>query len=125
MVGASGARDRILMPGGMAPRDVARWINASDLLVLPSWSEGCPNVVVEALACGRPVVATDVGGTREIVDADNGLLVAPRDVQALQAAIDHALARDWDRNAIAARTRRSWDDVARETLDLAQELVDS
>lgn len=124
LVEASDARHRILMTGGMQPRDVARWINASDLLVLPSWSEGCPNVVVEALACGRPVVATDVGGTREIVDANNGLLVAPRDVESLRAAIDRALARDWDRSAIAARMRRSWDDVARETLDLVQELVD-
>jgi glycosyltransferase involved in cell wall biosynthesis len=124
LVQASGARDRILMPGGMAPHDVARWINASDLLVLPSWSEGYPNVVVEALACGRPVVATDVGGTREIVNADNGLLVAPRDVQALRAAIEQALVRSWDRAAIAARMRRSWDDVARETLDVCRELVD-
>jgi glycosyltransferase involved in cell wall biosynthesis len=123
LVQASGARDRVLMPGGMAPHDVARWINASDLLVLPSWSEGCPNVVVEALACGRPVVATDVGGTREIVNAHNGLLVAPRDVEALCAAIDRALARHWDHAAIAARMRRSWDDVARETLDVCRRLV--
>jgi glycosyltransferase involved in cell wall biosynthesis len=123
LVQASGAPERILMPGGMEPREVARWINASDLLVLPSWSEGYPNVVVEALACGRPVVATDVGGTREIVNADNGLLVAPRDVEALRAAIERALARRWDHAAIAARMRRSWDDVARETLGVCQELV--
>lgn len=123
LVAASGAAGRVLMPGGLAPPQVARWINAADLLVLPSWSEGCPNAVIEALACGRPVVATDVGGTRELVKPYNGLLVPPRDVPALQAAIDSALSRRWDHAAIAARMRRSWDDVARETLDICRQVM--
>jgi len=113
---AGGVAARVHMPGGLLPEAVAEWIGAADLLCLPSWSEGYPNVVVEAIACGCPVVATDVGGTNEIVDASNGLLVAPRDPARLRAALAAALARHWDRAAIAAAIRRSWDDVARETL---------
>lgn len=114
---------RVLMPGGMEPAQVAEWISASDLLTLPSWSEGYPNVVVEALACGVPVVATDVGGTREIIDDRNGLLIPPRDERLLAQALEQALARTWDGAAIAAAMRRTWDDVARETLDVCEQVV--
>src|SRR5690606_14697264 len=78
LVRVAGLHERIVLTGGMEPDDVARWLGAADLLSLPSWSEGYPNVVVEALACGCPVVATDVGGTREIIGQDNGLLIPAR-----------------------------------------------
>jgi glycosyltransferase involved in cell wall biosynthesis len=58
--------------------DVPALLQATDVLLLPSWSEALPTVVIEAGAAGRPVVASDVGGTREIVeDAVTGHLVAP------------------------------------------------
>lgn len=123
LVRDSGLAGRISMPGGMTPAEVAQWIAAADVLTLPSWSEGYPNVVVEALACGRPVVATDVGGTAEIVNRNNGLLVPPRDTEALAAALSRALGIRWDFEAIAAGTRRSWDDVARETLGVCEKIV--
>ena len=108
--------EHILMPGGLPPEQVADWIAASDALTLPSWSEGYPNVVVEAVACGRPVVATDVGGMREIVHTNNGILVPPKQVAPLQKALVDVLTRAWDHQAIAAGMTRSWDDVAKETL---------
>lgn len=125
IVRRKGLEQRVLFPGGLEPLGVARWIAAADLLTLPSWSEGYPNVVVEALACGTPVVATDVGGTREILREDCGILVPPRNVAALQAALEVALGRAWDRPAIAASMERSWDDVANETLSVCDEAVDS
>lgn len=118
-----GLSERVLLPGGMEPLQVARWISAADLLTLPSWSEGYPNVVVEALACGTPVVATDVGGTREILREGRGLLVPPRDAVALRGALAEALRRHWNREAIAASMARSWDDVAAETLGVCEEVV--
>ncbi len=114
---------RVHLPGGLPPEQVASWIGASDLLTLPSWSEGYPNVVVEALACGRPVVGTDVGGMREILREDNGVLVPPRDADALADGLRLCLARDWDRAAIAAAMTRTWDDVARETLQECQAIL--
>jgi len=121
---AAGLAERVTMPGGLPPERVAEWIGASDLLTLPSWSEGYPNVLVEAVACGRPVVATDVGGVAEIVSALNGVLVPPRAPTALASALDSALTRRWDHCAIAAATHRSWDDVARETLALCEQTLD-
>lgn len=124
LVQSAGLAERTFMPGGIPPAEVARWIGAADVLTLPSWSEGYPNVVVEALACGRPVVATDVGGTSEIVNVSNGLLIPSRDPEALATALTRALDARWDHEAIAAATRRSWDDVARETLAVCEQLAD-
>jgi glycosyltransferase involved in cell wall biosynthesis len=121
---AKGLTDKVLFPGGQPPDRVALWLAASQLSTLPSWSEGYPNVVVEGIACGRPVVATDVGGTREIIQHGvNGLLIPPRDAAALQRALSDALDRAWDAEAIAAGIRRSWDDVATETLAVCEALI--
>jgi teichuronic acid biosynthesis glycosyltransferase TuaC len=112
--------DRVHLPGAMQPKAIAEWIGAADLLCLPSYSEGYPNVVVEALASGRPVVATDVGGIPELVNVTNGRLVVPRDVVALQRALAEVLRQSWDHEALAATWSRSWDDVARATLAVCQ-----
>ncbi len=123
LVGAADLKGKVYLPGGLPPEKVAQWISASDVLTLPSWSEGYPNVVVEAVACGRPVVATDVGGTNEILNNDNGILIAPRDPAALESALERALARQWDHAAIAAAMKRSWDDVAVETLQVCRAVI--
>ena len=58
--------------------DVPRLLNRADVFVLASQREGLPRVVMEAMACARPVVATDVRGSRDLVrDGENGLLVPP------------------------------------------------
>lgn len=118
-----GLAGQVLLPGGGEPEFVSQWIGAADLLTLPSWSEGYPNVVVEAIACGRPVVATDVGGTSEIVSADSGILVPPRDAAALEHALRDALQRDWDHELIASTMQRSWADVAADTLAIAGQVI--
>jgi glycosyltransferase involved in cell wall biosynthesis len=123
LIQAQGLGDAVFLPGGQSPENVARWIGASDLLTLPSWSEGYPNVVVEALACGRPAVATDVGGTNEIVNASNGILIPARDAPALEAALSRALDAQWDHAAIAASMRRTWGDVATETLEICEQVL--
>lgn len=122
-ISAQGQQDRVTLAGGQLPEKVAQYINAADVLTLPSWSEGYPNVLVEALACGCPVVATDVGGIPEIVTPDNGLLVTPRDTDALASALAQTLKQAWDRPAISRNMSRTWDDVARETLDVCRTLT--
>ena len=75
---------------------------AANLITLPSYMEGCPNVVLEALASGRPVVATNVGGIPEILSKECGELVPPRDAAALAKALASVLDRSWDAGAISA-----------------------
>lgn len=123
IVQSAGLAQRVHLPGGQPPEQVAEWINAADALTLPSWSEGYPNVVVEAVACGRPVIGTDVGGMREILDEHNGIVIPPRDVAALTRAFGECFARSWDHAGIAARMRRTWDDVAADTLAVCESVV--
>jgi glycosyltransferase involved in cell wall biosynthesis len=88
--------------------DVPGLLGAADLFVLPSLSEGLPLTVLEAMAAGTPVVATDVGGTSEaLVHGETGLLVPPADAAALAGAIRTLLADRGraERLAAAARVR--------------------
>jgi glycosyltransferase involved in cell wall biosynthesis len=114
---------RVALPGALGPQEVARWMAAADLVTLPSYSEGHPNVLVEALACGRPVVATPVGGIPEVVDADCGVLVPVRDPAALAAGLADVLDRSWDESALARRFSRDWDAVAEDTLTACREAM--
>jgi glycosyltransferase involved in cell wall biosynthesis len=114
----------MLLVGAQSPTEVARWMQASDLVTLPSYSEGHPNVLVEALACGRPVVATPVGGVPEVVDAQCGVLVPARDAPALAAGLASVLDRLWDHAALAQRFSRDWRQVAQETLAACEEAVE-
>jgi glycosyltransferase involved in cell wall biosynthesis len=87
---------------GPRPHDaIATWVAGCDLLALPSYAEGVPNVVLEALAAGRPVVATRVGGIPEVVDETAGRLVPCRDIGALAAALENVLGRSWSATALS------------------------
>jgi glycosyltransferase involved in cell wall biosynthesis len=92
----------------LGPRsDVPRLFAASDALVLSSWHEGMPNVVLEAMAARRPVVATNVGAVRELVeDGTTGLVVSPRQPAALAKAMHDLASRpSEDRTAMGDRAR--------------------
>jgi teichuronic acid biosynthesis glycosyltransferase TuaC len=102
---------------------VAVWITAADLVTLPSYNEGCPNVVVEALAAGRPVVATNVGGIPELVDDTCGRLVPPKNVSALAHALDQVLSQTWNDAAISSKHSRSWTEVAGELHKVLEDLI--
>jgi len=81
-------RDKVHFVGARPHDEIPGWLSAADVLVLPSWHEGLPNVVVEAMACERPVVATRVGGIPEAVeDGESGILVDKGNVEALVKAI--------------------------------------
>ena len=103
-----GRRATVLGPrviiGGQRPiSEVPLWLGACDLLTLPSWAEGTPNVILEALACGRRVVASEVGGIPDVVRNElQGTLVPPKAPEALAAALLGALRQPYDPAAVAA-----------------------
>ncbi len=117
-------RGRVRRLGRRQPPAVARWLAASDLLCLPSHSEGCPNVVLEALYCGRPVVASDVGGIPELVDDTCAVLTRVNDAADLADGLARALARPWDERAIAQARGRSWEDAARELFEVCRAVLE-
>ncbi|WP_426661094.1 glycosyltransferase [Rhodanobacter aciditrophus] len=105
-----GVATRVRLAGAMPHEALPDWFRAADLLCLPSHNEGVPNVVLEAMACGTPVVATRVGGIPEVVPAYAGRLVPPGDRDALADALVKATAQAWDHAAIAEHARGfNWD----------------
>ena len=106
---------RVRLLGEKLHAEVAHWMAACDLVCLPSQNEGIPNVVLEAFASGRPVVASRVGGIPEVVDdGTTGLLVPPGNVSALTNALQEALVRRWDPVLIRGTVRDfDWDVNAR------------
>ncbi len=111
---------------GWVNRDrLADLMTAADVFCLASFTEGWPNVVNEALACGTPVVATRVGAVPQMLPSeDYGSIVPARNVAALEEALGRALARSWDRDRIAAWGRsRSWDTVAEEVIGVMDKIM--
>ncbi len=101
---ALGVGDRVRFLGYRG--DVPALLEAADVFVLPSWVEGLPLGVLDAMARGKPVIAAAVGGTPELVaDGETGLLVPPRDVDALVRALDELL-RDPERARLLGEAGR-------------------
>jgi len=90
-----------------ARTDVAEYLRAADLLVLPSRAEGMSNALLEAMACGIPVVASDLPANREVVGRDGrtGCLVAPEDAPGLARAIETLAKAPAGRREIGAAAR--------------------
>jgi len=96
----------VLFVGAQPPSSVPMWMSAAHLLILPSLSEGRPNVVLEAMMLGLPVVATEIPGTTELVlDRATGLLFPPRDVKKLADCIEELMGNQDLREAIGRRAR--------------------
>ena len=106
-----GLAERVHFLGAVAPDELKGPLSAADVFVLATRNEGWANVFLEAMACGLPVVTTDVGGNREVVcRPELGSVVPFDDASALQQALARALDHDWDRPAILAYARdNQWD----------------
>ncbi len=120
----SPARDRITRSGFVPHDQVPAVLRSIDLLVLPSIYEEMGSVLAEAMACGLPVVASDVGGIPDVVgDGETGILVPPGDVAALTKALDGVLRDAALRARLGAQARRqsvrySWPGLAARIADL-------
>lgn len=122
-----GAAEHVLLTGQQ--KNVRPFYGIADIFVLPSHSEGSPNVLLEAMAAGLPIVATAVGGSVELVaDEDTALLVPARSPKALCAAIerladDRALADRLAANAEAASRQYAPEAHARSLIALYQQIL--
>lgn len=122
-----GVADRTLFAGAVANAELARWYSAADVLVLASSREGWPNVVLEAMACGTPVVASSVGGIPEVVRSDDvGRLVRERSGEAFARAIEDVLESPIDRGRVRTHAESfGWDQTSAQQLDLFNALAAS
>lgn len=112
---------------GALPSDELKWpLSASDVFVLATRNEGWANVFLEAMACGLPVVSTDVGGNAEVVCRDElGTIVPFGDSLALQQALDAALNKNWDHSTILDYARDNhWDKRVAQLLRAYENLID-
>jgi len=94
-------------PGTCPHEEMAKWMNSADIFVLPSRSEGTPVVILEALSCGIPVIASRIGGCPDVIkDGKTGYLVPVNDVDMMQRKVRDLLNDDVDRNLMGKRGRK-------------------
>jgi teichuronic acid biosynthesis glycosyltransferase TuaC len=118
-------QDCVQLTGPEPPEAVAKWLQAADVFALSTYDEGCCNAILEAMACGLPVVTTPAG--------DNAILVAPPRrgfivpfgwSNALCEALGTALQTSWDRESIAGYAADySWEETARRTVQFFREQI--
>jgi glycosyltransferase involved in cell wall biosynthesis len=125
-----GLERQTVFTGAQPLAALPRYYASSDVFALPSSFDNSPNVLLEAMACGVPVVATDVGGVhRYVEDGVNGLMVPTRDPDALAAALERVLAHGEQRDRLVANGRArvsagfDWAASARKLLALYEELL--
>ena len=124
LAGKLKVRDRVTFTGALNPPQVAMWLQAADLFVLPTTNEGWCNALAEALATGLPVVCSDVGGNREQIQPGTGLLVSPHDPRALRDSIIAILnGTAFGGTRAHSHPSRTWQRVAEETAAVLRSAV--
>lgn len=119
-----GVADRVSFLGSVPHDDLPALFAAADVMALVSSSEGLANAWVEALACGTPIVASDVGGIRELVKTREAGRIVPRTPEAITAAIKDIVANPSSRAAVAANVSAfSWEENARQLADFFRKVA--
>jgi teichuronic acid biosynthesis glycosyltransferase TuaC len=119
-----GIANRVSFVGKRPHNEIPLWMNAADVFCLPSIREGRPNVLLEALSCGTPAVASDVGAVSEIIHEGNGRIAGVADPKSLFHQLLACLKQPWDRKAIRETVGRfTWDDCAELYMRTFQQIV--
>jgi glycosyltransferase involved in cell wall biosynthesis len=122
----NGVTGRVRFLGGVAHDELRSVYAAADVLVLASSREGWPNVLLEAMACGTPCVATNAGGSSEAIAApEAGRIAVERNAAAIAAAVNALLTSPPERKATRAYAERhSWDETADGMAQIFEDLTD-
>ena len=103
-----GLEQHVTFTGMVKNEELFRWYSAADVNCLASSREGFPCVLLESLACGTPVVATNIEGTRELVTSEDLGLLVEQDALAIADGLSNALQRRWSQFALAEYVRWSY-----------------
>ena len=124
--------NRVRLMGTIPHEQIAGFLNQADVFVLPSLSEGLGIAIIEAMACGIPVIGTNVDGIPDIIkDNDNGVLVPPGDAEALAGAIDKLLQNEELRGRLVVRgleeveQRFQWENIYQQVRQVYFDLTGS
>lgn len=123
----SGIEDRVLFHGRMEKEQLAQFLPHCDVFILPSYAEGMSNATLEAMACGLPLLLTDTGGSRELIDG-NGSIVPPGDVRALSERLrlwlsEPGILKTMGRRSQMCANAFTWTNVAQRYRELYYQLV--
>ena len=126
MIEASEMAEHVLLAGKVLHHDLGPWFNCADVVCLPSYREGVPNVLMEAMASGVPIVSTNVGGIPEVVPPFAGILVEPTNTDQLATALLAALECHWDNNRILQHVASfTWDKTITQYLGVLENAAHS
>lgn len=124
---SNGHETKVRFVGQVPNEQLKWWYSAADVLVLCSSREGWANVLLEAMACGTPVIATNIGGTPEVVSSpDAGRLMSVRIADALVACIDDLFAFPPSRKAVRRHAEQyGWDATSQAQLNLFRKILNA
>jgi glycosyltransferase involved in cell wall biosynthesis len=130
MAGDRGLDGKVFLTGKVSHDAVPKYLNMSDLFALPSYSEGMPNALLEAMACGLPIVATRVGGIPEVIAHEReGLLCDPENAISLRECMERILRNPGEagimgkRAAEKVKSEFTWEENARKHLAVYKGLI--
>ena len=116
--------EHVRLAGIIPHKEMGDWYSAADLFCLASGQEGWPNVILESLACGTPVVATSAGGIPEIISSNGVGILAERTEQDIAGKISIALKQSWNREEIVKFAEKyTWNQVALRVYDVFKSVL--
>jgi glycosyltransferase involved in cell wall biosynthesis len=126
LISALGLNDQVRLVGAVPHKDLHRWYSAADVSCLTSSREGWPNVLLESVACGTPVVAAKTWGVPEVITSDQIGLLAERTEEAIADAVLRGLRKKWSIERLLEYARKhTWEETAKGVLRVFQTVLNN
>jgi glycosyltransferase involved in cell wall biosynthesis len=124
-------QDRFIFLGQVGRDQIIKWYHKADIFILPSYHEGLPTVLLEAMSCGLPVIATNVRGNRDLIShGENGILVPAHSPKKMAEAVSSLMDDDTIRHKIGQNARNTiekkytWDKISNKMLECYKSLIE-